>query len=61
MKKVGFEPTMRKLNRFTICRFKPLSHFFLFLKFLPTYFWFSASIMGVETKTTNSSDVKLGF
>jgi hypothetical protein len=33
--KVGFEPTMRKLNRFTIYRFKPLSHFSLnFLDFI---------------------------
>ena len=30
LKKAGFEPTMRTLNRFTICRFKPLSHLFFF-------------------------------
>ena len=28
LKRVGFEPTMRKLNRFTVCRLKPLSHLF---------------------------------
>ena len=27
-KEVGFEPTIGKPNRFTICHFKPLSHSF---------------------------------
>jgi hypothetical protein len=29
LKEVGFEPTMGKPNRFTICHFKPLSHSFI--------------------------------
>lgn len=43
IRRAGFEPTIEKSNKFTVCRLKPLSHLLFFKKTL--------GALGVEPRT----------